>query len=63
MTILSIAGVQGVKRCNCKTGSCKTGRCKCKEAKRPFNSRCHGGNGNPNCENKYITMNKVYYNN
>jgi hypothetical protein len=49
ISLLSLAGGQGVKKCNCRTSDCNSGRCSCKVANRQCNSKCHGGNANNNC--------------
>ena len=52
ITAISIAGGQGMKKCNCKTGKCNGGRCGCNSEGRKCNSKCHGGQANPNCTRK-----------
>jgi hypothetical protein len=49
ISLLSLTGGQGVKKCNCRTSDCNSGRCSCKVANRQCNSKCHGGNANNNC--------------
>jgi hypothetical protein len=49
----SVAGGQGFKACNCKTGTCGKGtRCSCFKNGIKCNSRCHNGNDNKNCTMK-----------
>ena len=45
ITAISIAGGQGMKKCN-------GGRCGCNSEGRKCNSKCHGGQPNPNCIRK-----------
>jgi hypothetical protein len=52
ITAISIAGGQGMKKCNCRTGKCNGGRCGCNSEGRKCNSKCHGGQPNPNCIRK-----------
>jgi hypothetical protein len=50
----SVAGGQGYKACNCKTGKCGKGtRCSCFKNGTKCNSRCHQGNDNKNCTMKH----------
>lgn len=50
---VSIAGGQGYKACNCKTGKCGKGtKCTCFRDGVKCNSRCHKGENNKNCTNK-----------
>ncbi len=45
-------GGQGFKMCRCVDGKCNGGRCGCHRDNRKCNSKCHGGNANPNCTRK-----------
>ena len=52
VSTISIAGGQGFKMCRCVDGKCNGGRCGCHRDNRKCNSKCHGGNANPNCTRK-----------